>query len=126
MKTGKEVLNRALELLGYTNNIGNVDGSQDAELFKRGKAVVSQIYDDLKRIDKAADKTVSYADMNASIPLSPEAVDDIMPYGVAMMIADLDNNGVAQAKFADLYNQKRRSVPRNVLTITDVIPAGGY
>ena len=35
MKTGNEVLKRALHLLGYTDSLGNVDALQDTELMKR-------------------------------------------------------------------------------------------
>ena len=44
--------------------------------------------------------------MADEIKLSAVSVNDVMPYGVAMLLADMDNNGVAQVKFANIYNQK--------------------
>lgn len=126
MTTGKEVLSRALQLLGYTNSYGEVDALQDAELIKRGAVAVEQIYNDLQRIENNNVLSDDAFSMNDELSLSAVSVNDIMPYGVAMLLADMDNNGVLQAKFAAIYNQKRAGVPKSAATITDVIPAGGW
>ena len=126
MKTGKDVLTRALQLLGYVDSLGNVDSLQDAELMKRGTTAVMQIYNDIQRVENPSAFDTDPFNMANEIKLSAISVNDIMPYGVAMLIADIDNNGVAQAKFADLYNQKRKSIPRSAVRRADVIPCGGY
>jgi hypothetical protein len=126
VKTGKDVLTRALQLLGYVDSLGNVDSLQDAELMKRGTTAVMQIYNDIQRVEKPSAFDTEPFNMADEIKLSAISVNDVMPYGVAMLIADIDNNGVAQAKFADIYNQKRKSIPRSYATRIDVIPGGGY
>ena len=125
MKTGQEVLTRALQLLGYTDSIGGSSSLQDAELTKRGTTAVLQIYNDLQRIERQTFDAEPF-NMGKELQLSPVSVNDVMPYGVAMLIAQGDGNGDAQSMFADLYNQKRSSVPKAVLRRTDVIPSGGY
>lgn len=126
MKTGQEVLERALMLLGYTNSYGEIDGVKEAELFKRGGAAVTQIYNDLRRIDALGQASVDLPTMADAILLSPETVDDVMPYGVAMLLAQNEGDGDSQTLFAGLYNQKRSSVPHKAVGRLDVIPGGGH
>ena len=126
MKTGQEVLTRALQLLGYVDSLGNIDALQDAELMKRGTAAVIQIYNDIRHIENPNEYDNEPFNMADDIRLSDISINDVMPYGVAMLIADMDNNGAAQAKFANIYNQKRKIVPRNTIRRADVIPRGGY
>ncbi len=126
MKTGNEVLKRALHLLGYTDSLGNVDALQDTELMKRGTTAVMQIYSDMQRIENSTEFDTEPFNMADEIKLSAVSVNDVMPYGVAMLLADMDNNGVAQAKFANIYNQKRKSIPKSIARRIDVIPRGGY
>lgn len=125
MKTGQEVLERAMLLLGYTNSYGEIDGVKDAELLKRGASAVIQIYNDLKRIDALGEAAVELSGMADVILLSPETIDDVMPYGVAMMIAQNEGDGDSQALYAALYNQKRSSVPHKTISRLDVLPGGG-
>ena len=42
MVTGRDVMDRALVLLNYTNRFGEVDGQQSGELYKRGLAILNQ------------------------------------------------------------------------------------
>ncbi len=51
MVTGRDVMNRALVLLNYTNRFGEVDGQQSGELYKRGLAILNQVYSDLWHIE---------------------------------------------------------------------------
>lgn len=126
MKTGQEVLTRALQLLGYSDNLGGSNSLQDAELIKRGTTAVLQIYNDIQRVEHPTTFDTEAFSMGKELQLSPVSVNDVMPYGVAMLIAQGDGNGDSQAMFADLYNQKRSSVPKSVLRRIDVIPSGGY
>lgn len=126
MKTGKEVFSRALQLLGYTNAYGEVDGTQSAELFKRGTAAVEQILTDLRRIEDPNWIMDSTLDMEAPLPLSNQAINDAMPYGVAMLLAQGESDGDSQALYSALYNAKRAGVRRPKYRIRDVMPRGGY
>jgi len=125
MKTGKDVIERALFLLGYTNASGGFDNIRDAALFKRGVAAVIQIYEDLKRIDRMGDSLAILNSMNEEIRLSPETVSDVMPYGVAMLIAQNEGDWDSQALFSSIYSRKRLSVPGKKMKIADVLPRGG-
>ena len=123
---GREILKQALLLLGYTNSYGEVDAQGDAELFKRGTAVVQQIFDDLQRAEHPLQFIQKPVTMDSPIEgLSMEAVRDIMPYGVAMLMAQSEGDGDNQALFADLYNRKRSSARKNASTRKNVLPGGG-
>ena len=52
MKTGNDVFNRALLLLGYTGIDGAVNGAQSAELFRRELDVLNQVMADLWPLEK--------------------------------------------------------------------------
>lgn len=125
MKTGKQVLERALYLLGYTNSSGGLDGVKDAALFKRGAVAVVQIYEDLKRLDKTGVESAKLDSMTDEIMLSPAVINDVMPYGVAMLIAQNEGDSDSQALFSAIYSRKRLSIPGKKLRITDVLPRGG-
>mgnify|MGYP001372027051 CR=1 FL=1 len=125
MKTGKDVIERALFLLGYTNASGGFDNIRDAAPLKRGVAAVIQSYEDLKRIDRMGDSLAILNSMNEEIRLSPETVSDVMPYGVAMLIAQNEGDWDSQALFSSIYSRKRLSVPGKKMKIADVLPRGG-
>lgn len=112
-------------LLGYTNSIGELDNVKNAALTKRGASAVIQIYNDLKRLDQMGNTAMDITSMNQVIPLSGVTLDDIMPYGVAMLIAQNEGDGDSQTLFADLYNQKRVSVPQKAIRRKDSLPRGG-
>lgn len=122
MLTGKEVLNRALQLLGYTNSYGEIDMQQDAELLKKGSTAIQQIFNDLQRIEHPGRFDTYEIKMNEPLPLQYITVNDVMPYGVAMVLAQSESNGDSQALYAELYNRKRSSVPREPSYRTDVLP----
>lgn len=120
MKTGRDVFERALRLLNYTDGNGRLDGQQYAELFKRGLPLVNQIYSDLW----FAEQEGPFCELNnlsAPLRLSARCVHDVMPYGVAMLLAQTESDGDAQQLFASLYNQKR-SVVRRAVRRRDVLP----
>jgi predicted DNA-binding transcriptional regulator YafY len=122
MTTGQEVLNRALQMLGYTNSYGEVDSQQYAELIKKSPATVQQVYNELQLIEHPSTFDPTGFSMTEDLNLSSKSINDVMPYGVAMFIAQSEGNGDAQAMFANMYNQKRASVPHEVKTRTNSIP----
>ena len=125
MKTGKDVIVRALRLLGYTDSAGESDVLQDAVRMRRGADAVMQIYEDVKRLDACGEAYKSLLSMNEAIPLSTATVDDVMPYGVAMLLAQSEGDAESQAFFAKVYSQKRMAVPRKTVRRRDVLPRGG-
>lgn len=123
MKTGRDVLERALRLLNYTDGAGRLDGQQYAELFKRGLALVNQIYGDLWFLERE-DAFCELIDLSAPLRLSSRCVHDVAPYGVAMLLAQSESDGDNQQLFASLYNQKRSALHRSVRR-RDVLPTVG-
>ena len=120
--TGREVLNRAMQLLGYTNGYGEVDGLRDAELMKRGTTAVDQILTDLRRIESPGWTAEGTVNLDAPLPLSPDAAKDAMTYGVAMLLAQGESDGDAQGLFAQLYYRKRAGVKAPASRRADVLP----
>ena len=101
MKTGNDVFNRALLLLGYTGIDGAVNGAQSAELFRRELDVLNQVMADLWPLEK--DEVYQpLVNVNENIPLSVAAVENVMPYGVAMFLAQADGDGANQQLYATL------------------------
>lgn len=118
--TARDVLNKALIMLGYTRSNGEMSGEQ--ELFKRGIVAVNQVCADLhyalgredyKPIETSSDE----------IDLPERILYDVVPYGVAMFVAQSENDGDSQQLYASLYNKKRKSV-RSQNSIQDVMPKG--
>lgn len=120
--TGRQVYEQAMRLLNYTDSYGAVDNTQSAEMIRRAPAVINQVFIDLWTIEKPDEELVRI-DMNQDIPLSSKTVTGVMPYGVAMLLAQSENDSDNQSLFSALYNRKRSSVPKPSLSIQDVLPA---
>lgn len=121
MKTGMDVFLRAMSLLGYTGIDGVVDAAQSAELVRRGLNIVNQVLADLWPLEK----TIQFTPMDSiheDVPLSVEAVEGILPYGVAMFLAQAEGDGTNQQYYASLYQQKRNAVRRYPRRRQDVLP----
>ena len=106
MQSGQDVFERALRLLNYTDAYGQPDGELYASLFKRGKAAVNQIYADLWHVARV-DDFVPLTSMEQAIQLPSKQLQDVMPYGVAMLLALSEGDGDNQQLYADIYNRKR-------------------
>jgi len=122
MVTGRDVVGRALLLMGYTNAYGEIDVQNDAEIWKRGQNAVQQIFDDLQRLEHPGEFIRSPLTMDEPIPLGYIAVQDIMPYGVAMFLAQSEGDGDTQVMFAQIYNRKRAGIPCRGSRRVDVLP----
>ncbi len=119
--TGEAVFHQALRLLGYTNAQGEVDSGQEAGLFRRATALVGQIYADLSAIE-TGEGGEPLTGLSQELPLSLRTQTDVMPYGVAMLIAQAEGDEELQGYYAAVYNQKRSAVPRREERIEDVLP----
>ncbi len=126
MKTAREVLDRAMQLCGYVNSEGMPDRLRDADIYKRGLALVNQIYTDMF-FAETPDGDFSPLDrMEEMIPLSARCVNDIMPYGVAMLLAQAEGDATAQSAFSYAYNQKRAGGVKGARYIKDRLPKGEW
>lgn len=121
MKTGMDVFLRAMSLLGYTGIDGVVDAAQSAELVRRGLNIVNQVLADQWPLEKTIQFT-PMASIHEDVPLSVEAVEGILPYGVAMFLAQAEGDGTNQQYYASLYQQKRNAVRRYPRRRQDVLP----
>ena len=121
--TGQDVFRQAIRLLGYTDTLGDPDSVQNTELYKRGLSVINQLVCDLSLSEcgTMADPLCSLRD---PLPLTERTARDILPYGVAMMLAAAAGDGDNQQLFAALYDQKRVSVRSAYECITDTLPRG--
>jgi len=106
--TGRNVLQQALGLLGY-QNMEELTGQ--AEILQRGLMAVNQIYSDLHYLTTLRPHQ-PLADLSEELLLSERAAGDVMPYGVAMLLAQTESDGDNQQLFAELYNRKRSSLSR--------------
>lgn len=118
--TVNEMYLRALTLLGYVNYDGEI--SNEYELKRQAIAAINQVYAELYFAMGKQDFNVvsSSADV---IDLPERILYDVMPYGVAMFIAQNQNDGDSQALFAHIYNKKRASI-RKENYVQDVLPRG--
>ena len=118
--TGRNVLQQALGLLGY-QNMEELTGQ--SEILQRGLMAVNQIYADLHYITTLRPHQ-PLAGLSEELLLPERAAVDIMPYGVAMLLAQTESDGDNQQLFAELYNRKLSSLSRTDW-IQDVMPLGG-
>ncbi len=120
---GQEVFRQALRLLGYTDTLGDLDSAQNTESYKRGLAVINQLVSDLSRLE-SGEMAAPLLSLRQELPLSERTARDILPYGVAMLLAASEGDGDNQQLFAALYDQKRVSVRSGYERRTDTLPRG--
>lgn len=116
--TGQEMIEKASRLLGYTASNGNLQLS--SRLASKGLDILNQIYSDLWRICKK-DLFLPLANVSVDIDLPERAINDVMPYGVAMFLAQSEEDSAQQQIYATLYNRKKTGLSRTD-TIKDVLP----
>lgn len=104
--TGHELLERALTLLNYTDPHGRIDPVTNAALYKRALPLINQIYADVWHI-RTAEEFRPLTTLTQSLPLPTPVTENILPYGVAMLLAQTDGDSDNQAVYAALYNQRR-------------------
>lgn len=112
---------QALMLLNYTNGLGAVGTSNNADLHRRLLPIVNQIYADLWGIQRRDDFKPLTAPAD-QIDLDAYTTANIMPYGVAMLIAQTDGDADNQTIYATLYNQRRSAAASSSDRIADRLP----
>ena len=123
MKTGEQIWRQALLLLNYVDAYGCVDRVDSAELWRRGLILINQIYGELWRQEKGEETFVPLRSMKDPVLVSSHTVQAVMPYGVAMLLAQSEGDGDNQRLFTSLYNTKRTAVSREE-SRRDVLPRG--
>lgn len=120
MKTGEQVKNRALQLLNYTDKNGRLDGSMYADVTARVLPLVNQIYSDVwyGLYDDGFEELGAITD---EFHLPERVINDVMPWGVAMLLAQTIGDADNQSLMAGLYNCKR-ALLTHLRTRKDVLP----
>lgn len=117
--TGNDVLHTALTLMGYTDAAGDVDGEVARTASRHGLVVLRQIYAELAYA--IGETPVELVSLSEDIPLPRRLLTEVMPYGVATLLAICEGDNNNEAMFAILYNRKR-----GLMTLTekrtDVLP----
>jgi hypothetical protein len=118
-----DAFKRALRLLNYTDIGGETDAAAAGELYKRGLAVTDQICADVAQAEQGQTPP-SLTSLSAPLPLSSYAARQVVPYGIAMLLAAGRGDGDNQQLFAALYTQKRRGLGRGQEQRADRLPRG--
>lgn len=104
--TGLDVIQRALLLLNYTDESGRADSRISGAVSARGLSIVNQLLADAHAEAPDTPFTPLQA-ITEALPCSDRVAVDVLPYGVAMLLAQGEGDGDNQSTFAALYNQKR-------------------
>lgn len=116
--TGIQIAEMSAKLLGYASANGNLQLSE--RIMTKALVIVNLVYSDLWRICKTGEfKPLS--SLSEKINLPERALSDVMPYGIAMMMSQLEDDGDQQQLFSMLYNQKRSGLSK-IEKLEDVMP----
>lgn len=118
--TGEQVFERALVLINYTGPNGEVSRRQNTELYKRAVPVLNQVLADVQHV--SGGEFVQIEDIDQELPVSDDVAMRVMPYGVAMFVAQSEGDGDNQQLMAQQFNALRGSVPRESGKRQDVLP----
>lgn len=120
--TGTKLVERALQLLGYTTHTGDVDNALNGEEIRLGLPILNQILADLCRIKSPEKEPAQLTNLNDTVPLpEAEAVRVAVP-GVAMYLALSRGDSENHNWFMEEYHQRRNSLKRDTQTRRDVQP----
>lgn len=118
--TGNDIVNRALGLLGYAENNGNLQLTQ--RILQKSLPLVNMVYGDIARMCGLEKKRLN--SLAEEFEISDTAA-DVFACGVAGYIANSEGDDNAQAFWSAEY-QSRRSTLTNIMEIKDVIPVPEY
>lgn len=120
--TGHDVLRQAYVLLNYTDTNGNIHAGNNANLSKRALPIINQIYADLWQPRRIGAVFSLLTSANQVLDLDDYTAINIMPYGVAMMLAQSDGDADNQSVYAELYNRRRGGAVTQSDRIQDRLP----
>lgn len=110
MRSGRDILKQALLLLNYTDVYEQLDEDAASPIAKRGLAAVNQIYGDLWYTGRD-DPFLPLTALDEPVLLTDRQAKDVMPFGVAMLLAMSEGDGDNQQVYATIYNRKRMAAP---------------
>ncbi len=115
--TGREILNKSLQLLGYTENNGNTHLTQITR--NRALPTINLVYAELSR--NCGVENTPLNSLSEEINLPDRVLNEIMPCGVAMYIANAEGDINTQTFWAREYNAKRATLSRLEI-VEDTLP----
>ena len=104
--TGLDVIQKALLLLNYTDNTGHVDSRVSGAVAARGLGILNQLLADAWYAQNDT-PFVPLAAVGQPLSCDERVAMDVLPYGVAMLLAQGEGDADNQSTFAAIYNQKR-------------------
>ncbi len=113
--TGNDILKRALLLLGYNDHNGSTAG--ETAIRVRGIEVINTV---LYELCKHQPLDTLEAEITAGADIADAAV-----YGVSMLIANGEGDGVRAPLFTEIYNLKRANIKAKSNRTVDVLPVCG-
>ena len=116
--TAKEMIDKALILLGYDSGDGSVG---DARFSSASKSAVNFVLNDITHC-LGLENYTDISDISTELQLPKRVLYDVFPYGVAAFIAANIGDSDKQQYFAAIYNMKRKTVTYTE-QVQDVIPA---
>jgi len=106
--TGRYVIDRALSMLGLSDEVGN---TSDERFQKAAQTAFETVCIDLWFLHEPDRVLPDQFDVNEEITFFPVRVTaDVMPYGVAAFVAQTIGDANAAAFFAAQYNAKRKRI----------------
>lgn len=115
--TGTEILNKSLQLLGYSESNGNTHIS--GVVRNRALSTINLVYMELSR--NSGVENTPLDSLGDEIKLPVRVLNEVMPCGVAMYIANAEGDANGEAFWAREYNSKRATLTRTE-RIVDTIP----
>lgn len=115
--TAAKIIEKALKLLGYdvlqkTGSVTDID--------ENAITALNTVYADLYYlINEEGFNEITTAQDYVNLP--EKAVNDIMPYGVAALMASFQGDSDNQQFFSTIYNLKRKSFSKEE-SVNDVLP----
>lgn len=124
MNTGTDLFCRAMALLHYADSDSEAGAGENAALLGRCLPLINQVYAELWYAVKPDEAFVPLTAPDQTVALPARVRETVMPYGVAMLLAQGEGDGNNQALFASLYNGRRASLCTEAERRCDVLPKG--
>ena len=118
--TGYDVVQQALTLLNYTTSTGDIDNGLNAEQLRRGLPILNTVMADLLQVAGKELQTVT--DLQEDLPLDEYVAMLAAVPGVAMHLAQSENDGDNYNRWAAEYTKRRRMVARPRGVVKDTAP----
>ncbi len=118
--TGFDVVERALTLLNYTTPTGVADAQQNAEQLRRGLPIVNTVLVDICHIRRVP--IVQQESLADPLPVDEDIALRVMVPGVAMYLAQTENDGDNYNRYAAEYSSRRSSVAGESRRVQDTSP----